>query len=265
MSGQTQTRSMNDRMVARRWREARLLDVRPLVAGVREIILDVPSWPGHLAGQHVDVRTFGTGAWSHVRSFSIANPPAVTPDSATRVHLAVQEFDHGGLSRSFSAPGATSRLQVDGPRGDRMTWLPAEMGSRPLLLIGGGTGIVPLLAIAGAWEATLPHSRLKVLYSVRSLEMRLFADDLARLAEYDHAEVATIVTGDGPAPLRHRRGAGRLSALDLELFGWPAEAMPECFVCGPTPFVESVTRMLVQTKHPAARVHTEWLVPTGAE
>ncbi|MEO7122232.1 MAG: oxidoreductase [Lacisediminihabitans sp.] len=261
MAGETVTEYAAEAMSSRRWQEAALVGVRPLIPGVHEVILNVPSWPGHIAGQHVDVRTFRAGTWSRARSFSIANAPAAGPERATRIRLAVQAVADGDQSYPFTDPVEDYTVQVDGPRGKRMTWRPEEAGHHPLLLIGGGTGIVPLMAIAEAWVTAEASSELKVLYSVRSMESQLFAVELARLSEHPRAEVATIVTRAGPRPLRSRRDSGRLSALDLELFGWSPGVEPECYVCGPVPFVESVTRMLVQTKHSAARIRTEWLVP----
>lgn len=117
------------------------------------------------------------------------------------------------------------------------------------------------MAIDEVWVAVETSSNLGVVDSVRSVESPLFTGKLARLSEHPRSEVAMIVTSARPRPLQSRTEAGRLSALDLELFGWSPVAEPELCVRGPVPVVVTVTKMLVQTKHSAARVRTEWLVP----
>lgn len=232
-----------------RWREGTLESVDDLALEVCEAVIDVPSWPGHRAGQYVDVRMPGASRWERPHSYSIANAPV--RGSSTGIRLAVPR-------RAIEDVPVGSVLHIDGPKGDRMVWSPADTDLRPLLLIGGGTGIVPLLAIAHTWAEQLRRGQLQLIYSVRSLDRRLYGAELDALATQTDADVATIVTGNGPGPTRRGRGGGRLSALDLELFGLPPMAEPECFVCGPASFVESVVRMLVQTKHPAIRIRTEW-------
>ena len=236
-------------LVEEPWRTATVRSVEDLAVDVSEVVLEVPSWPGHRAGQFVEVRLPGAGRWERAHSYSIANAP--TASESTSVRLAVP-------SGALAGVPVGSALHVNGPRGERLAWHPDDTGMRPLLLIGGGTGIVPLLAIAKSWAEQPERGRLQMIYSVKSLDRRLYDIDLDALATQPGADVATIVTGEGPAPVRRGRGGGRLSALDLELFGLLPSAEPECFVCGPTSFVESVTRMLVQTKHSAARIRTEW-------
>lgn len=243
------------------WADARVVDRWMPVAGIHHVELAVRDWPGHRAGQHVKVRVSTPDGWSSARSFSIVN----APESTDRVHLMLQEFADGDVTHRLADPGPDMRVQVMGPRGDRLTWAPGETDGRPLLLIAGGTGIVPLMSIARLWVQAGGEPELRVISSVRSLDRQLFADELAALNTHDLAEAATIVTGAAEGSHLSRRGTGRLSAIDLELFGVAPERRPECFVCGPDPFVESVTRMLVQTKHDAARIRTEWFVPVGDE
>ncbi|GAB3611854.1 FAD-dependent oxidoreductase [Humibacter ginsengisoli] len=233
------------------WRSAAVAHVADLADGIAEVTIDVPSWPGHRAGQYVDVRLPGASRWERPHSYSIANPPS--RESSTRIALAVP-------AQAVADIPIGTGLHVDGPKGERMAWTPGDTDFRPLLLIGGGTGIVPLMAIAETWLLQRQRGPLQIIHSVRSLERRLYGSRLDVIGGQGDAEVATIITGDGTESGLRGRGGGRLSALDLELFGLPPSAEPECFVCGPASFVESVTRMLVQTKHPAARIRTEWEV-----
>jgi len=223
-----------------------------------EVVLEVPSWPGHLAGQYLNVRLPSQDRWARPHSFSIATPPTATGEPAVQLRIAVR-------ADLFAAVPVGATLQVEGPKGDRMAWRPESTGDRPLLLIGGGTGIVPLMSIVHAWTTQPQRARLQVIYSVRTLGRQLYADELARIGELPEAEVVTIVTRGEYGPERLGRGGGRLSAIDLEVFGLPPGSEPECFVCGPVSFVESVTRMLVQTKHPAVRIRTEWDVSLEEE
>jgi ferredoxin-NADP reductase len=243
-----------DSMIAsaaeRRWREAVLVDVRPLRGGVCDVVLDVSEWPGHLAGQHLDVRLRGSRGWSKTHSYSIANVPGAAMEPSTWVHLAVQEDSIEGIR-----PGDV--VEVDGPKGLRMAWTPEQTGDRPLLLIGGGTGIVPLMAIACTWAAQPQRVPLRIIHSVRSRRAQIYDDEMAVLAFELGAGVVSVSTGDDSAPRLSGQG-GRLTPRDLELFGFAPKDEPECFVCGSESFVESVVGMLVQAGHARSRIRTEW-------
>lgn len=235
------------------WHTVRARAVRPLVDGVVELGLEVPGWPGHLAGQYVEIRRADDAPDVASHYFSIANPHHTGPSD---LELAVG-------SDAFASVGPGERFLVRGPLGDGLVWDPECTGLRPLLLIGGGTGIVPLLSIARVWRHRLPRPHLQFIVSVRDLGHRLYTDELADLDAQPDAEVTTIVTRRDP--MRPELRSGRLSALDLELHGIRPEDLPECFVCGPTGFVESVVRMLAQTRHPATSIHTEWDVTFDEE
>lgn len=245
--------SVTDEIAPSPWLDAKLVDVLAMEAGMREIVLDVDDWPGHLAGQHVDVRLPGGGRWDRPHSYSIANAHRAAMDPPTRVHIAVS-------AELVSGIGPGTSLQIDGPKGDRMAWTPEQTGDRPLLLIAGGTGIIPLMAIAYTWAAQPSRAPLRVIYSVRSLRQRLCVDDMALLAVEDGASVTWIVTGSG-SPARASGSSGRITARDLEFFGLPPADGPECFVCGSPSFVESVAGLLSSAGHPAARIRTEWEIP----
>lgn len=239
--------------IGRRWREARLVTTSPLVAGLCEITIEVDTWPGHLAGQHVDIRVPGAGRWDRPHSYSIANAPGTGGTPATWLRLAVPAELHGLLLQGAG-------LEVEGPKGDRMAWLPEQTGDRPLLLIAGGSGIVPLLAIACAWAAHPGPAPLRLIHSVRSRWQQPYNEEVALLEIECGARVTSVVTRSGTRSYGEARG--RISRRDLELFGFPATRNPECFVCGPGAFVESVAEMLLQCGHPASSIRTEWAIGT---
>ena len=237
--------------VGSRWRTAALLGSTPLVPGMFEITLELSSWPGHLAGQHVDIRLPGSSRWQRPRSYSICNAPGAGGMPTNQLRLAVPTELYVDVARC----GA---LEVDGPKGDRMAWASAQTGDRPLLLIGGGTGIVPLLAIASAWAAQPRRGALMLMHSVRSRQQQLYSDELSLLEMECGARVMSIVTRRTSAGQEAPRG--RIGVRDLEAFGPPPSADPECFVCGPGSFVESIASMLASVGHPHEFIRTEWPV-----
>ena len=237
--------------IGRRWHEARLVTTAPLVPGLCEITIDVEAWPGHLAGQHVDIRVPGAGRWDRAHSYSIANAPGTGGTPATWLRLAVP-----AELRDHLMQGA--RLEVDGPKGHRMAWQPEQTGDRPLLLIGGGSGIVPLLAIACAWAARPGPAPLRLIHSVRSRRQQPYNEEIALLEIECGARVTSVITRAGALSRGETRG--RISRRDLELFGFPAASNPECFVCGSGSFVESVAEMLSECGHPASAIRTEWAI-----
>lgn len=231
------------------WLRADVVRCAVMGASVTAVDLRLDTWPGHLPGQYVEVRD---DPRRDVHRFSIANPH--TPGQ-TEIQLVA-------ASRLLRGVTAGSTLEVRGPAGAGLAWNDDATASSPLLLVAGGTGIVPLMAIARAWRRRPSRPRLKLLYSARSADDLVYPQELRDLGREDDGDVVTILT-------RHaengRSRVGRLSALDLELYGIPPADAPECFVCGPASFVEDVARMLVQAKHPAISIHTEWDVIGGGE
>jgi ferredoxin-NADP reductase len=249
------------------WRDAVVVETSALAPAVRGVSIEVTGWPEHRAGQYVDVRV-GTGAGASVRSYSVADVVVLDRVSRTvRVELAVQLPSDGSAPRGARHLERLSRgaaVQLDGPKGERLTWAPGETGERPLFFVAGGTGLVPLMAVIREWSRSGSGGTARLVHSVRSVDACLFTSELAAIERCGRLELATVTTrAQGADPAQVRRAAGRLGALDLELFGWPPSADPECFVCGPAGFVESVTRMLVQMGHDASRIRTEWSVPVG--
>ena len=234
------------------WRAAAVRAVRDETATARTLVLDVDGWPGHLPGQHVDVRLTADDGYQAQRSYSIAAPAA---DGA--VELTVERLDDGEVSPYLTqVVGPGDALEVRGPVGGWFVW--DEDDASPVLLVAGGSGLVPLMAMVRAHARTTAAGAaapFRLVCSVRSPDALLFADELAGLADSDRLEVALRYTRAAPAGWTEP--VGRLDAAALDRPGWrPADA-PRVFVCGPTPFVEAVAALLVGAGHDAERIRTE--------
>ena len=237
-----------------RWLVATVTETVPETATAVTIRLDVPEWPGHVAGQHVVVRLTAEDGYSAQRSYSIASAPG-----AERLELTVVRFDDGEIS-----PYLTTVLEVGdqvairGPIGGPFTWRPDD--TRPTLLVGGGSGVVPLMAMLRT-HARLDHpSAMHLVYSARRRADVLYADELTRLAAGPRSVTVTLTRDTEAAP---RSRLGRVDAALLADAGWPPETHPRGYVCGPTPFVEAVAGALVALGHRSEDIRTERFGPTG--
>ncbi|HEX9085382.1 MAG TPA: ferredoxin reductase [Gemmatimonadaceae bacterium] len=239
-----------------------MIDVVMETPRTRTLVLDVPGWPGHRAGQHVDVRLTAEDGYQAERSYSIASPP-----EDTRLCLTVEELKDGEVSPYLSEVlHAGDTLELRGPIGGYFVWdIPA---GGPLLLVGGGSGIVPLMAMLRHRNAALATSvarhqlPARLLYSSRSWDEVIYRDELARLAENDPSlEVTHTLTREQPDGWSGFRR--RIDRAMLEQVAWPPSKQPRVFVCGPTPLVESVASTLVELGHQPALVKTERFGPTG--
>jgi ferredoxin-NADP reductase len=230
------------------WKVGVVVSVRAETPSGRSIQLDVPGWGGNLAGQHLDVRLTAPDGYQAVRSYSIASA-----GPGERVELAVDRLPDGEVSPYLVddlLPG--DELEVRGPLGGWFVWHPED--TRAVQLIGGGSGIVPLMAMLRAHEASGSTARFRLLYSVRTPHDVFFRDEIASLAS-PSLEVTFVYTR--MTPEGWPRPAGRLTAEVLAETALPASDEPEVFVCGPTGFVESVADWLVALGHSAASVKTE--------
>ncbi len=241
------------------WRVAKVVDVREETPRARTLVLDVPQWPGHRAGQHVDVRLVADDGYQAQRSYSIASPP-----EDAQIALTVERLDEGEVSPyliDVLRPG--DGLEVRGPIGGYFVWDVMQAG--PVLLVAGGSGIVPLMAMlrhhARADEARRARAPVRLLYSARTHADIIYGAELAQLAEHPTVGVTITLTRDANADWPgHRR---RIDRAMLEEVSWPASENPRAFVCGPTPLVESVATQLVELGLDPARVRTERFGPTG--
>lgn len=208
----------------------------------------VAGWPGNAAGQHVDVRLTAEDGYQATRSYSLASSgPGDT------IELAVDELPDGEVSPYLVEDvDVGDQLEVRGPIGAYFVWTP-EL-TDPIQLIAGGSGIVPLVAMARAHAASASTTPMRLLCSVRTREDAFYADELAALAgpAFDPRWIYTRV-----APPDDPRPPGRIDAATVDAATFAPSAHPLVFVCGPTGFVEAVADLLVAAGHPAERVRTE--------
>jgi ferredoxin-NADP reductase len=238
------------------WRVATVVALRHQSPTARSIVLDVPGWPGHAAGQHVDVRLTAPDGYTAVRSYSIAS--AVDGD---RVELTVEQLPDGEVSPYLGSELIVGdAIEIRGPIGGWFVWRPDQR--EPIQLIAGGSGVVPLVAIARSHAAAGSRSPIRLLYSVREPSSVLHASEIEDLASRNGGLILTYAFTRS-APPGWDRPPGRVDAELLADSTWPAELAPTCYVCGPTSFVESVADLLVEAGHDPARVRTERFGPTG--
>jgi ferredoxin-NADP reductase len=237
------------------WQLGRVLDTIEETRRAKSLVLDLPNWPGHRAGQHVDVRLTAADGYQAQRGYSIASAPE--DDS---VMLTIDRLERGEVSPYLTdvlRPG--DELELRGPIGGYFVWEPSMSG--PLLLISGGSGIVPLRAMLRHWAAARPPVEVRLLHSARSLEDVIYRDELMRLAAYDEVDVRIALTRSWPENWRGHRG--RVDPDFLESAAWGPRDHPRIYVCGPTAFVEAATAALVETGQRPNMIKTERFGPTG--
>jgi ferredoxin-NADP reductase len=223
---------------------------------VRTLLVDLPEWRGHRAGQHLDVRLTAEDGYQAVRSYSIASPP-----EERRVALTMERLDDGEVSPYLvDEVRAGDRLEFRGPVGGYFVW-EVSLGG-PLFLVAGGSGIVPLMAMIRHREAKESDVPVKVLYSARSPEEVIYRQELGRLAAADRG-IEVIYTFTRSRPPDWSGYARRVDSSLLAEVSWPLDATPLSYVCGPTQFVETVAGALLGLGHRAERIKTERFGPTG--
>ena len=240
--------------------------LRDETATARTIVIDVPGWPGHLPGQHVDVRLTAPDGYSAQRSYSIASAASASGAEPPVMELTVQRLADGEVSPYLTQTLAVGYpLELRGPVGGWFVWNPdGSAGARPVLLVAGGSGVVPLMAMIRERAAAGSHAPFKLIYSVRDPGAVLYAGELAqRERAGDGLEVRYVYTRT--APPGSAEPTGRISATTLASAGWPPEDSPAVFVCGPTGFVEAVADLLVRAGHGAGAIKTERFGPSGGK
>jgi ferredoxin-NADP reductase len=238
------------------WRIGEVVETRPETPRAKSLILEVPGWEGHRAGQHVDVRLTAEDGYQAQRSYSIASAP-----EDGRLALVVERLEDGEVSPYLTDElRVGDRLELRGPIGGWFTWEAKEGG--PLLLVAGGSGIAPLMAMIRHRAAARSDAPVRLLYSSRSREETIYAEELDRLAAKDGAlEVFHTLTRS--QPVGWRGYSRRIDKEMLEEVAPSPEQRPLAFVCGPTPLVETVATALVELGHDPAGVKTERFGPTG--
>jgi len=238
------------------WLVAQLADVRDETATARTLVLDAPGWPGHLPGQHVDVRLTAEDGYSTERSYSIASAP-----DGSRLELTIQRLEDGEVSPYLTQVlSHGDPLELRGPIGGYFAWHPADPA--PVVLIGGGSGVVPLMAMARTRIASGNRAPMRLIYSTRSRDTLLYAAELERIAA-SHTGLTVDVVYSRTAPPGWAGRVGRLDAGRLAGLAGPPGADAACFVCGPTGFVESIADLLIDQGLDSRQVKTERFGPSG--
>jgi ferredoxin-NADP reductase len=219
---------------------------------VKTIELDLPDWPGHKAGQHVDVRLTAEDGYQAQRSYSIASAP-----EDERLAITVERLDEGEVSPYLAEELMVGdKLELRGPIGGYFAWDAVEGG--PLLLVGGGSGVVPLMSILRHRAARSSRIPARLLYSARSLDDVIYRAELDRLGADDDLEVLYTLTRSQPPGW-----TGYARRVDKDMLEEVAFGEGLAFICGPTRFVEAVADGLLAVGYAPERVKTERFGPTG--
>jgi ferredoxin-NADP reductase len=236
------------------WRIATVVRLEPETPSAATVVLDVPDWPGHLAGQHVDVRLTAEDGYQAERSYSIASSP-----QDPQLALTVERIDDGEVSPYLTdelRPG--DQLELRGPIGGYFTWQVADGG--PLLLLAGGSGLVPLMAMLRHRADVSSAVEARLLVSAHSWEDVLYREELAKLVEDDVTVRYTLTREQPPG---WAGWVGRVNHDMLRAIGADPSGELHVYVCGPTGFVEHVADLLVQLGHDPHAIKTERFGPTG--
>ena len=238
------------------WQLARVLELVEETPRCTSLILEPPDWPGHRAGQHVDVRLTAEDGYQAQRSYSIASGP-----EDAQLLLTIERLDDGEVSPYLVnelRPG--DGLELRGPIGGYFVWERSSGG--PLLLIAGGSGVVPLRAMLRHHVATGGDAAARLLYSTRSLDEVLYRHELESLTSDHGVGVHVALTRAWPEDWEGHRG--RISPELLRNVSWPPDEHPLIYICGPTGFVEAIAGQLVEAGHDPRAIRTERFGPSGA-
>jgi ferredoxin-NADP reductase len=235
------------------WRVGTVVEARPETSSARRLVIDVPDWPGNDAGQHLDVRLTAPDGYQAQRSYSIASA-----GTETRIELAVDELPDGEVSPFLVEDVMVGdKLELHGPLGGYFVWMPQSVthDPRPVQLIAGGSGAVPLLAMARAHAAANDPTPFRLLYAVREPNDVFYRQELIQLGAGNDLQLDYVYSRstphDWPVP------AGRITKDALAGFAIPASDTPRVYICGSTGFVELVAGWLIELGHAAGDIRTE--------
>jgi ferredoxin-NADP reductase len=247
-------------MAQLKWQLGRLVEIRQETPRVKSLVLDVPDWTTHLAGQHVDVRLTAEDGYQAQRSYSIASPP-----EDKYLMLTVERVEDGEVSPYLVHESRVGdRIELRGPIGGYFVW-DARDGKNdglPLFLVAGGSGIAPLMAMIRHRANSGNRVPTKLLYSSRSYDDIIYREELDRMSVNDSAlHVIHTLTRQQPQNwMSYRRRIDR--AMLAETAWLPAEK-PLAFTCGSTAVVEAVANHLLELGYEPERIKTERFGPTG--
>lgn len=237
------------------WQTATVISTTFETPRVKIITLAAPDWPGHRAGQHVDVRLTAPDGYQTQRSYSIASAP-----EDENLSLTVERLDDGEVSPYLvDELRDGDELDFRGPVGGHFVW-DEELGG-PLFLVAGGSGLVPLRSMLRHHRAIDSRVPVRVLCSARSLEMLIYREELAEMAASELIDVSITLTREAPSSWRGYRG--RIDPVLLSTAGWATDEHPLTYICGPTAFVETAAAGLVALGHDPGRIRTERFGGTG--
>jgi ferredoxin-NADP reductase len=238
------------------WQIAEVSDIVDETPRTRSLFLKLTDWPGHGPGQHVDIRLTGEDGYQAQRSYSIATAP-----DAEHLAITVERIEDGEVSPYLAGvvePG--DRFELRGPIGGYFVWTAAAGG--PLLLVAGGSGIVPLMAMLRHRKAVASTVRALLIYSSRSIDDIIYRDEIDRMST-DDGDLVIFHTLTRRQPDGWAGGHRRIDREMLESIGIAPAAMPRIFICGPTPMVESAAAALREIGHAPEQIRTERFGPTG--
>ena len=238
------------------WRAARVVALHDETATARTLRLELSNWPGHIAGQRVEVRLTASDGYSAVRAYSIAS----APNSSNLVEITVERLPDGEVSPYLTQEIAVGdRLELRGPIGGWFAWRSTQ--TEPVQLIAGGSGIVPLMSMVRSRVSAGSAAPFRLLYSVRAPGTIYYREELNALSEKRSIELTLAYTrvtpNDWPRPP---------SRIDTDLIAnttWPPSLSPTCYICGPTSFVETTAGFLTASGISPDRIRTERFGPTG--
>ncbi|MET0997248.1 MAG: ferredoxin reductase [Marmoricola sp.] len=246
----------------RGWLRAQLMSIRTETWSARSLTFEVPGWQGHQAGQHVDVRLTAGDGYTAQRAYSIS-----APSTGQQLSITVQQVEGGEVSPYLVQEMTLGdELEVRGPIGGWFVWSPDSEApvEQPVLLVGGGSGVVPLMAMVRERNRTGSRAPFRLVYSVRDDDQVIYADELAERADNDELALTLLYTRE--APDGTTRPVGRITDADLATppeLGWPAGVPPRAYVCGPTGFVEHAIARLLDLGYTNSTIRAERFGPTG--
>jgi ferredoxin-NADP reductase len=227
-----------------RWQIGTVTSIKPETPRVKSFRIGLPMWIPHLPGQHYDVRLTAPDGYRAQRSYSIASSPL----DEGEIELTIDRLEDGEISPYFhDVLVEGDQVEVRGPFTSYFVW----RGERPVLLVGGGSGVVPLMAMLRHRRRTMPELPMRLIYSVRKLDDVIYADELGD-------DAVLTFTREPPEGWTGHRGR-----IDHELIAQAGIDGGTAFVCGSSGFVESASQLLLQAGYDPQRVRTERFGPTG--